>query len=274
MNHKTTIIYIVVGLILINSAYAEQYFALSVNYIFDSLTFNSINLKELDRSIAYHDKSGFLIKVISFQNAELKKIYYNMSENKEYVIYLPYDKDASRIEVYNPANSKIMDLDVSSFADTCGNGICENHESYESCTRDCSSGSKDNFCDGVKDGICDPDCPAKLDADCKETNGNESIQAQKIGGNVKNTDIKNESDAEQSRKSGYLTWILYGAGIILIVLLALLFIKKRKENQVVDSLKQYVSENITRGFTLQQIKDVLHREGYNEKEIDKAVKTI
>lgn len=268
--------YIIIGLILMNFAYAEQYFALSVNYIFGSLTFNNINLKELDKSIAYHDNSGFLIKVISFQNAELKKIYYNMSENKNYVIYLPYDKDASRVEVYNPYNSKIMDIDVSSFANTCGNKICEAYESYESCKEDCHSGAKDDFCDGAKDGICDPDCPPKLDPDCQskqsENIPNQSIQSKKITNEIKNEEI-NTVQTNGSTFS-YLSWILYGAGILLIVVLVMLFFRKRKDDKIIGMLKQYIAENIKRGFTLQQIKDVLFREGYSDKEVDKAVKDI
>ena len=61
---------------------------------------------------------------------------------------------------------------------------------------------------------------------------------------------------------------------VVIVALAFLFIKKQKEKHTTESLRQYISESIRRGFTLQQIKDALFREGYKEKEIDKAVKVV
>lgn len=52
----------------------------------------------------------------------------------------------------------------------CGNGICESfppyNENYKNCPKDCPSGSKDNYCDGVVDGRCDPDCKEKEDIDC------------------------------------------------------------------------------------------------------------
>ena len=269
------IIYAVIALILINPAYAEKYFVLDVNYILGSLTFNSISLKELDKSITYHDKSGFLIKVLSFDGAELKSIHYNMSENKDYIIYMPYDKNAAKMVVYNQQNSIVMDIGLSSFADTCGNNICEPYESYESCKTDCHSGGKDDFCDGVKDGICDPDCSPKTDTDCQETKNDESVSNQVDDNqstiNVKNTEINN---GEQAGSPSYFNWISYGVAAVLIVLLAFFFIKKRKENRIVSMLKQYISENIRKGYTLQQIKDVLFREGYGEKEIDKAVKSI
>jgi len=51
----------------------------------------------------------------------------------------------------------------------CGNGVCEPPvENYASCSRDCSSGSADKYCDKVKDGRCDPDCKAEDDPDCQK----------------------------------------------------------------------------------------------------------
>lgn len=267
MKHKI-ILYATLMLLLVNIAAAEKYFALDVNHILDSLAFNSISLREIDRTIKYADKSGYLVKTVSFDNEDIKEIYYNMSENRNYLIYMPYDKNAAKILVYDQKNSIVMDIDASSFADTCGNIICEPYESYESCTKDCKSGGKDDFCDEAKDGICDPDCSAKTDADCEAKEGNLTI-ATKI------TKEQNEivSIGQQKEKPSYLMWILLALAIIALVLL-FLFVKKRKENEIINLLKQYISENIKRGFTLQQIKDVLYKEGYSEKEIDKAVRYI
>ena len=269
MKLNKIIAYIILMVLLVNFVNAEKYFVLDVNYIFGSVTFNSINLREIDRQIKYTDKSGFLIKTVSFNDLDIEKIYYNLSENKNYLIYIPYNENAAKIEMYNPQNSNIMDLDVSSFSDTCGNRVCDEHESHESCTKDCSSGSKDDFCDKVKDGICDPDCSSKTDADCAGIVGNETITTPLARKEQK--EIGFEEEPEKS--PNYLMWILLIIGIIIFVLI-FLFVKKRKENEVVNSLKQYISENIRRGFTLQQIRDVLYREGYTKKEINKAVKSI
>src|SRR3989338_8643322 len=105
-------------ILLASTANAEQYFVLDVNHVIDYVTFSGISLREIDRSIKYSDKSGFLVKTVSFGNSDIKTIYYNMSENKNYLIYIPYDENAERIEVYNLKNSKIMDIDVSSFSNT------------------------------------------------------------------------------------------------------------------------------------------------------------
>ena len=262
-----SILYIVLAILLVGLANAAKYFVLDVNYIAGSLTFNSVNLREADREIKHTDKSGFLVKIVSFRGLEIKKIYYNISENRNYLIHIPYDENAASIEVYNARNSKIMDIDVSSFANTCGNNKCEEHESYESCTRDCSSGSKDDFCDELKDGVCDLDCSVKTDVDC------EISESEKINESVITKTKQEKVTKEPKEKPNYLMWILLALSVIIFVLL-FLFIKKRKESQVIDSLRDYISENIRRGFTLQQIKDVLYREGYNEKEIGKAVKSI
>lgn len=262
------ITYIILLILLVNTANAGKYFVLDVNHIFGSVTFNSINLKEVDRTIKYADKSGFLIKTVSFENSGIQTIYYSMSENKNYLIYIPYNENAARIEVYNSKNSKIIDIDVGSFASTCGNKICEEHESYESCTKDCASGSKDDFCDGVVDGICDSDCPLKADDDCEER-FNETSE---ISETISKTDkIKELEFVEEN--SNYLIWVsLISISIVFVSLF--LFVKKRKENQIITSLKQYINKNLNRGFTLQQIKDSLFREGYTQKEIDKAIKSI
>ncbi|MBI3027109.1 hypothetical protein HYY70_03270 [Candidatus Woesearchaeota archaeon] len=256
-------------------ANAAKYFVLDINNIFDSVTFNGVNVKEIERQINYGDKSGFLIKTLTFANSDIEKVYYNISENRNYQIYLPYDAKAARIEVYNTRNSKIMDIDVSSFANTCGNNACEEHESYESCTKDCKSGSKDDFCDSLADGTCDPDCSPKTDTDCSQVSykgANENLTKTSAGSVV---NPNKSPKIPKERKTSLIYFILMPITLVLVVGgLVFIAIKRKRENQIASSLKQYIIENIKRGFTLQQIKDVLYREGYSEREIDKAVKTI
>ena len=261
--------------LLVGIVSAEKYFALDINYIQGSVTFNSVNLREIDRAIKFEDKSGFLVKTVSFDGSDMQKIYYNMSENKNYIIYVPYDKAAAKILVYNPSNSIVMDIDVSSFADTCGNKICEPYESYENCPNDCKSGNKDGFCDGVKDGICDPDCTQKEDSDCAQVvMNNESVKTPTTTSKINNQQQNQATPQEEIKQNpNYLVWILLIFGVVISALIFSV-IKKIREKQVVNLLKQYIGENIRKGFNLQQIKDALFRAGYKEKEIDKAIKSI
>ena len=193
--NKKIIAYFIILVLLTNFAYANKYFVLDINFVFGSVAVNSYKLSEIDRQITYKDRSGFLFKLVSLEEKDTGTIYINLSEDKiynNYLIYVPYNQKASRIEIYNQKNSKVADLDLTSFLDTCGNGICESYESYESCKEDCHSGGKDGFCDGVKDGICDPDCLSKLDSDCQESKQNKSIANQPVSNNNKITNTKNE----------------------------------------------------------------------------------
>lgn len=274
-------------ILIVNTVNAEKYFVLDVNYIIGYVTFNKISLKDVDRVIRYSYDSGFLVKTVSFENTDLKTLHYDMSANKNYIIYVPYDKNAARIEVYNNS-SKVMDIDVSSFSDTCGNNVCDGHESYESCVTDCASGSKDDFCDSVSDGACDPDCSSKTDIDCEGKYVEQSIPTQTTQDREQEKkQIKSqekepisdenlqplETENDTLPKSSYLFWFIL-IFVIAVLLGAYLFIKKRKESQTIGPLKQYISENIKKGFTLQQIKNMLFKEGYSDKEIEKAIKSI
>ena len=62
------------------------------------------------------------------------------------------------------------------------------------------------------------------------------------------------------------------AAIVPVLIFTL--VRKRKEQTIVNTLKQYIDENIRRGFTLQQIRNTLYQQGYTDKEINKAVRTI
>lgn len=278
---------IILTALIANAASAEKYFVLDVNHVIGYVTFNKISLKEIDRAVKYSYAAGFLIKTVSFENTDLKTLHYDMSENKNYVIYVPYDRNAARMEVYSN-NSKVMDIDVSSFSDTCGNKVCDGHESYESCVADCASGGRDDFCDGVSDGVCDPDCSPKTDADCEGRDAKQPVPAQnaqnqeeerKQIGHQEGVGLSGESlqqpeaETDSASKPNYTLWLML-VFVVAVLLGGYLFIKKRKESQIADSLKQYISENIKKGFTLQQIKNTLFREGYSEKEIEKAIRSI
>ena len=276
MNRKT-IIYLILIILLVSSVQAEKYFALDINYIQGSLTFNSIGLREIDKAVKFENQSGFSFKLISYEGSQLEKIYYPISENRRYIVYIPYNKNAAKVEVQNLKDSTVMEVDLTSFADTCGNGICDPYESYESCTKDCKSGSGDGFCDGLADGICDPDCSAKTDQDCAQSGiTNESAQAATTAmPQINNPKQDKVMPGEQTKQSSsYLIWILLLLGAAAISALAYFAVRKIKKNQVVSSLKGYIGENIQKGFSLQQIKNTLSAAGYNEKEIDRAIKSI
>jgi hypothetical protein len=80
---------------------------------------------------------------------------------------IPYFENAEKMNIYDKNKAKVLEIDISVFSESCGDGKCQFHESFESCPKDCGSGLKDDYCDRVEDGICDPDCkPESLDPDC------------------------------------------------------------------------------------------------------------
>jgi hypothetical protein len=119
-------------------------------------------------------------------------------EKTNFNVRLHYFPNGKTIYFLDSSGKIINEIDVSSFADVCGDNICQPQESYAECSKDCPSGTEDNFCDGVKDNICDPDCIPIRDLDCtnpswkfvwKNAYG-EEIDSAQIGNNVKMT-IKN-----------------------------------------------------------------------------------
>lgn len=88
--------------------------------------------------------------------------------------------------------------------------VCEveEGENYNICKADCSSGSKDNYCDGVEDGTCDPDCKSYQDVDC----GEEVV-----------------SDGDDETKTILTSpLVLAGLGIVIIIILILALSIERK----------------------------------------------
>jgi hypothetical protein len=90
-------------------------------------------------------------------------------ENPSTAFLLPYFPDVKFLRVYDSEGVLLLEEDISFFADSCGNNICDPHESMFNCRQDCQSGVADDVCDGLLDGVCDPDCAVENDDDCKAT---------------------------------------------------------------------------------------------------------
>ncbi|MEA3254481.1 MAG: hypothetical protein U9Q22_01435, partial [Candidatus Altiarchaeota archaeon] len=84
--------------------------------------------------------------------------------NKEYIIPAAVFKSDSG-ETYNSDSVSIYIAGLPEI--NCNfNDVCDGKENYKTCPQDCSSGGKDDYCDGKKDLICDLDCRAGEDPDC------------------------------------------------------------------------------------------------------------
>jgi hypothetical protein len=54
------------------------------------------------------------------------------------VLRIPYHPNGKVINIYNSDEIKILEIDVSLFAQGCGNNLCDPGETYQTCQQDCS----------------------------------------------------------------------------------------------------------------------------------------
>jgi putative hemolysin len=112
-------------------------------------------LGEVAQEYSYCVKNGLEIRVVN--NPEICS---DLGLETCAVCIFPDNKE---IEV-----TKAMNLTL--ITGYCGNNFCNIGETYDTCPKDCSSGTVDGYCDKISDGICDNDCviqqmPAS-DIDC------------------------------------------------------------------------------------------------------------
>jgi hypothetical protein len=92
------------------------------------------------------------------------------------IVHIPYFANGRQINIYDGAGELVLVIPVIQFANTCGDAICDGHESHDSCASDCPSGGADDYCDAVSDSICDPDCSVG-DVDCTAADGGQESAA-------------------------------------------------------------------------------------------------
>jgi len=63
--------------------------------------------------------------------------YFEMNDSI-YILSIPFSPGAKFLRVYSPSGSLIIERDISEFS--CGNFVCDSHESEKSCWKDCAHG--------------------------------------------------------------------------------------------------------------------------------------
>lgn len=144
----------------------------------------------------------------------------------------------------------------------CGDGSCVLGENYLSCPVDCSSGSKDGYCDGIHDNRCDPDCAIENDNDCQITNicgdgichrnenhiscsqdcpsGLEDDFCDEIKDGICDPDCSKNEDIDC--KSTWLAAYIFFALAIIILIIALFAYKKVQDKKKWTELEKKMSE--------------------------------
>jgi hypothetical protein len=130
----------------------------------------SVNLISFNKKTLFSSKFDIIDFILPFyeeNSSNLSSIIFEDEIN--YTLSMPYYDNAQRMEIFNKSG-KILEVDVSQLANTCGNNFCEDYENYDSCPSDCGI-QLDSSCSPENDGICDKDCLKGLDSDCSSSRG-------------------------------------------------------------------------------------------------------
>jgi hypothetical protein len=95
-------------------------------------------------------------------------------DKTEHFLLLPYYPKGKTFKLYDTEMNLLDERDVGFLADVCGDGICQEHESYESCDKDCAAAAKDDYCNEEKMEV-DPDCEKFLGDGASSAKTNEKI---------------------------------------------------------------------------------------------------
>lgn len=268
---KKKIVLMILGmmvLILLNTSLAiERYYSLELNYFDGIITYRNINLLA-GTAPEMGNEGMYTLKLISFYNTVLHESKFVINENKDFTLYVPYYKEAEEIVIFKD-RERVFHYDIASFADVCGDKICQLQESYENCEEDCPSGLRDDYCDMIEDNKCDPDCSVELDPDCIEQATPEEVIIKEIKKEPKEEQIKEERIIKEEKIPLYSLLYYIMPLLVIIIIIAVIFsskykVKKEHEQQLLD----YIRSNLNLGYEPEQIKQVLLNQGYGEKEID------
>lgn len=219
------------------SAQAEQIkiYAIPLNYDKGKISFGEIitQMGYLPPAAGLNpDKSQqYLIELVSFSKTVLESQAFSFSlavapppplpgekvtpptilEKASTLVVFPYHKDGKTLNVYDSAKKLILTKDIAYLSDMCGDDICQDQESYESCSKDCAVAAADDYCN-TSELNKDPDCQKLI-----QINQNQA-QAQK----------DNTAGTKSIFTSKLFYFILFI--LLLIILAAVYFIyKKRKD---------------------------------------------
>jgi len=243
---------------------AESAYVLTLGYTDNELLFSGISIKNVPLQQPSLITGNHVIEQWNFAGSISHKNSFQPSSGT-FTVTTPYQSDTREIIIRNPQEEAVLSIPVLQFADTCNNEICEPQESFETCSQDCHSGGQDDYCDEIRDGICDLDCTGTFDADCRVEQAFETPQLKKT--------IEGENILLPEAKSTSMNLIIaLAGGLVLILFVGIIFaVVHTKKMHRIKQMKEYVTQTLSQGYTLQQIQEALQNYGYDEKEIRMAM---
>ncbi len=164
-------------------AEAGKIYAIPVNYEKGKISFGEIITKlgyvPSDNSLAQNSGQKYLIELVSFGGKVLESKNFSFSliimpapplpgekkiidlpailDKTSQLIVFPYHKDGRILNIYGSNKKLIISKDIAYLSEMCGDGICQAHESYGDCVKDCPPAGQDDYCN-LEEAKIDPDC--------------------------------------------------------------------------------------------------------------------
>ena len=231
--NKITLI-IVLFIVLTNVALAEKLYSVSLINTDQGLAYSSVRVVE--GSIPLNSEEGTItVEISDFSGKVLYKNKVSPQLFQPFQLLIPYYDNGKEITIISDSDT-FLSIDVNHFAETCNNEICEEHENFNICPEDCSSGKNDGYCDKELDYTCDPDCTANEDLDCQveeETISEGEIEEEPIA-EFKDEirDIKAITPEDKAKESKFPWWIIIIIlSLLFIIIIIFLIIKDKKKHE-------------------------------------------
>lgn len=159
-------------------------------------------------------------------------------EELNFSISLPYSKDGTAIRI-TEGQQVLLIIDVSPYADHCGDLTCQFGENMQNCPADC-----------------------KQAFNGKNDQANQFIQ--------ENVPIEGAKTQKKTLDANSI-W-MYAALILTLLIGSLIYFNITRRAQA--PLKSYISSNLRKGYTKEQIKSALIKNDYTNEEIEEAFRGI
>ena len=244
---KRAIISIILVILLANIAFAaDKHYELMLKYDYIKDKTEMKHIYVLGGGAGeIPDTGDYIFELRSFDDQVLESFSFHMSANRNLLtVKAPYHDNGKVINIYDNGNKKLLDVDVGYFSKVCGDGVCQDHESYGRCPEDCPSGEKDGYCDKLSDGKCDPDC------------------------------ITGDYDCESRKMSSFIISAIIALFLVIAILILLWKSKTVKKYERLLQLKHYIIANLRRGYKKDQIAEELEKDGWPKETISKAFRSI
>ncbi|MCA9487675.1 MAG: hypothetical protein KC516_01800 [Nanoarchaeota archaeon] len=177
------LIFFIILINLVSANYLQQSYHIQIDYYEGNVSIQKIELVEgFSDKVSSNEGESYSLKIISFDGEVYRDYPFNfprevfvtpgpecfveegivdtdlcggpthyLSNFSSVLLKIPFSPGAKSLELVDPSGRLILKEDLSKFS--CGDLICEEHETYSSCRKDCSLKDNEYFEIGIALGI-------------------------------------------------------------------------------------------------------------------------